>query len=248
MTAHSAPSRIGICTDSSSQLSPALVERYGIEIVPVTLSCGEAEHLDGVDIDADTFYAAARCRDVVVSPPSPGQFALAYEALLERGCTEIVSLHGPSPVGGVVQAARLAAHSTPAPVKVVDTGIAGDGVACAAWAAADVAERLGCATTAIAATDHFADRIARFEIRLAELQGAAVEVVNRTVAEVLAIGERIRVAVGHSDHHAAPVADALEAALGESARVIDLVRYRIGPSAGDHAVPGLATCLVFSTQ
>ena len=48
---------IGICTDSSSQLPPELRDRYGIEVVPVTVSIDGQEYLEGVDLDADAFWA-----------------------------------------------------------------------------------------------------------------------------------------------------------------------------------------------
>ena len=45
------------------------------------------------------------------SQPSPGQFAAAYEALLHRGCDEILSIHVTAATSGTLNAARLAARS-----------------------------------------------------------------------------------------------------------------------------------------
>ena len=42
-----------------------------------------------------------------------------------------------------------------------------------------------------------------------------------------------------------PLADGLEAAVGEAASVIDVVRYRVGPSVGAHTGPGTVGCFVF---
>ena len=47
---------IGLCTDSNSQLPPELAERYGVEVVPLTVIADEHEYLEGVSIDADGFY------------------------------------------------------------------------------------------------------------------------------------------------------------------------------------------------
>jgi len=58
-------------------------------------------------------------------------------------------------------------------------------------------------------------------------------------------GETVRVAVGHSDAATQPLADGLEAAVGEAASVIDVVRYRVGPSVGAHTGPGTVGCFVF---
>jgi DegV family protein with EDD domain len=126
---------IGICTDSTAQLPPLLVDRYGIEVVPVTVRIGEDEYLEGVDLDADSFYARfgrGPLPEVATSQPSPGQFALAYERLAERGATEILSVH---------IAAGLSAHQSPVPVRLLDSGTASFGVGCCVWVAADAVAR-----------------------------------------------------------------------------------------------------------
>ncbi|MGD9701856.1 MAG: DegV family protein [Acidimicrobiia bacterium] len=130
---------IGICTDSSSQMPPELRERYGIEVVPMTVSIDGDEYLEDVDLDADAFWARfdnGRVPEVETSRPSPGQFALAYEALVDRGATGILSIHVGSAVSGTVNSARLAAHSSSVPVRLIDTGTASFGISCCAWAAA----------------------------------------------------------------------------------------------------------------
>ena len=133
---------IGLCTDSSSQLPPDVAARYGIEVVPVTVRIGDEEYLEGVDLDADRFYDLYRDGErpvVTITQPSSGQYAVAYDELLARGCTEIVSVHVASTVSGSMNAARLAAHQMGVPVRLVDTGVTGFAVACAAWAAAEAA-------------------------------------------------------------------------------------------------------------
>ena len=242
--------RLGICTDSSTQLPEELAARYGIEVVPVTLTVGDVERLDRVELGADDFYAARLDpATVVASAPSPGQFALAYEELLSRGCTEILSVHGPAPVNGLVHAARLAAHCTPAPVRLVEAATNGAGVACCTWAAAEAASAGGRATDAAAAAEQVVLRLARFDLRACHHPHASlVDAVNDLVARVLALGPRLRVVVGHTDATAQAVADAIHAAVGEAANVLDVARYRIGPSAGCDAVPGLASCLAFTSE
>ena len=109
---------IGICTDSNAQLPPALAERFGIEVVPLTVTVDDIDYLEGIDIDADAFYARyldGACPTVTISHPSPGQFAVAYEDLAARGCTEILSIHAGSGASGTINAARLAAHRCPRP-------------------------------------------------------------------------------------------------------------------------------------
>ncbi|MEZ5297834.1 MAG: DegV family protein [Ilumatobacteraceae bacterium] len=48
---------IGIVTDSNSQLTAELAERFGVEVVPMTVTIDGDDHLEGVDLDADDFYA-----------------------------------------------------------------------------------------------------------------------------------------------------------------------------------------------
>jgi hypothetical protein len=71
------------------------------------------------------------------------------------------------------------------------------------------------------------------------------DAINSLASRVVASGVRLRAAVGHSDAATAAIADALEAAIGEPANVIDVVRYRIGPSAAAQAVPGTVGCYWF---
>ena len=87
---------IGLCTDSNSQLPQSLAERYDVEVVPVTVTVNDHDYLEGVDLDADVFYdmlSADPPPRVSTSQPSPGQFAAAYDTLLQRGCDEILSIH-----------------------------------------------------------------------------------------------------------------------------------------------------------
>lgn len=132
--------RIGLCTDSNAQLPQSLIERYDVEVVPITVTIDEQEYLEGVDLDADAFYAMFQSGSrpaVSTSQPSPGQFGLAYEELVARGCTEILSIHVSSAMSGTLNAARLGARGFDVPVRLVDSGTASFGIGCCVWAAGD---------------------------------------------------------------------------------------------------------------
>lgn len=272
---------IGICTDSSSQLPAALAQRFGIEVVPLTVTVDDIDYLEGVDLDADSFYGkyvGGVCPVVSTSQPSPGQFAVAYEDLAARGCTEILSIHVGSAVSGTINAARLAAHSVPMPVRLVDSGTASFGVSCCVWAAATaIAEgaSIGCAASI---AEQLAPKVGNVfmvdtldhldgggrgpgvkvdghgfpvlslhdgQVTVTHSATSALDAVNAMAAYTLRWGDRLRVAIGHSDTRTAPFADALEGALGEAAGVLDVVRYRIGPSIGAHTGPGTIGCFMF---
>ncbi len=47
---------IKVCADSTCDLTPELVEKYGITIVPLTVNCAGESYLDGVDIVPDQLY------------------------------------------------------------------------------------------------------------------------------------------------------------------------------------------------
>jgi DegV family protein with EDD domain len=136
--------RIGIVTDSSSQITANLVERFEIEVVPMTVTIDGIDHLEGVDLDAETFYGAfegAGTPEITTSQPSPGRFAASYARLAERGVDHIVSLHLSASMSGTVDSARLAASSSPVEVTVIDTGTASFGVSVCVWAAGVAIDR-----------------------------------------------------------------------------------------------------------
>ena len=131
---------IALVVDSNSQLPPELVERYGIHVVPLTVTVDGVEHREGVDLDADGFYRAwtpGHVPEVSTSQPSPGAFAEVYDRVVEAGATEILSVHIAESMSGTLNSARLAAETVDVPVRLIDTGTASFGIACCAWAAAE---------------------------------------------------------------------------------------------------------------
>ena len=45
-----------IASDSTCDLSPELIERYQIKILPLEVSLGDKQYHDGVDINPDMIY------------------------------------------------------------------------------------------------------------------------------------------------------------------------------------------------
>lgn len=132
--------KVGIVTDSNSQFPDALIERYGIEIVPLTVTVDGTSYAEGVDLSADDFfgrYAGDASPEVTTAAPSPGQFVETYERLAAGGVDAILSIHIGSAVSATLDAARVAAEQVDTPVRLVDTGTASFGIACCVWEAAD---------------------------------------------------------------------------------------------------------------
>ena len=130
---------IKVITDSNAQLPPELAERFDIDVVPLTVTVDGVPYLEGVELDADRFYAGfeAGTSTVSTSQPSPGRFGEAYQRAAEAGATGILSVHIGSAVSGTLNSAQVAARTSPVPVRLVDTGTASFGVACCAWEAAE---------------------------------------------------------------------------------------------------------------
>ena len=104
---------VRIVTDSSADLSPALVMDLSIEVVPLTVRFGEEEFIDGVDLTPKDFWARLRSSDTTpqTAAPSPGDFERAFAKVLAEGASDIVCMTPSSKVSGTYQAARVAAEN-----------------------------------------------------------------------------------------------------------------------------------------
>jgi fatty acid-binding protein DegV len=80
-------SRVALCTDSSSLLSPAAAHELGVEVVPVPVAL-DGEPFDGT---VDAFYERVRTGAVATtSQPSPGAFLEAYERAASDGAASVL--------------------------------------------------------------------------------------------------------------------------------------------------------------
>lgn len=85
--------RLHVVTDSICDLTPDLVRRHQITVVPLTVLFGKEVFRDGVDLHADQFYQKLQTSAVMpsTSPPSRADFVDVYRRLAPSG--DIVSLH-----------------------------------------------------------------------------------------------------------------------------------------------------------
>lgn len=133
--------RVAIVTDSGADIPTAEVERLGIHVVPVRLSFGEREFLDGVSLQPEEFY---RMLEESEEPPRTSQppardFKRVY-ALLESHGYQVLSVGLSSVLSGTTQAARSAAERMPgAEIRVFDTMNASAGQGLLAIVAAEAA-------------------------------------------------------------------------------------------------------------
>jgi DegV family protein with EDD domain len=133
-----------LVTDSGAQLPPDLRDRYQVGVVPLTVVLDGDPYREGVDITTTAFYGRlANGAEVSTAAPSPGEVLAVYEQVASAGATEILSIHTGSDVSGTVNAVKVAAGSSPAPVEIVDSGTASFAVACCVWAAGEVLDAGG---------------------------------------------------------------------------------------------------------
>lgn len=121
---------IAVVTDSTSQLTPSQAHEQGISIVPMTIVMDGIEYREGVNLSADEFYESiGEGVQLSTSQPSPAAFVEEYTSLIERGATEIVSIHVSESSSGTLNSARLAAAEVGVPVQLVDSRMTSYGLA-----------------------------------------------------------------------------------------------------------------------
>ncbi len=78
---------IRVVADSTCDLSPELVKRYGITILPLHVLLGDDEYRDGVNITADEIYSWADANKATpkTSAPSVDDAIAVFKPLLEAG-------------------------------------------------------------------------------------------------------------------------------------------------------------------
>ena len=114
--------KVAVVTDSTSCLTPELIEKYNIHVIPLLVNWDEESLKDGVDITPDQFYSrlSKSTSMPATSQPSAGEFVELYEKVAETAET-IVSLHISSELSGTYQSALAAQGMVEVPVELVDS-------------------------------------------------------------------------------------------------------------------------------
>jgi DegV family protein with EDD domain len=149
-----------VVTDSTCYLPPELGE-VPVTVVPLRVSIGSRDCVDGVDVTPSEVTKALRDKEkVTTSRPSPAEFVSAYRAALDAGATSVVSVHLSASLSGTWESARLAAEDFEfGHVRVVDSRSTGMALGFAVLAAQQAASSGASAS---------------------QVQDAAVAVVDRT--------------------------------------------------------------------
>jgi DegV family protein with EDD domain len=227
---------VAVVTDSTAYLPAALVQAYGITVVPLTVVINGVEGREGVDDTSAEFARALGARRVTVttSRPAPEQFASAYRRLLDAGAPGVVSVHLSAELSGTVEAATLAAAELGDRVAVVDARSTGMGLGfpalAAAAAAAGEADLSGvrlAASEAIARTDTL------FYVDTLEFlrRGGRIGAASALLGTALSVKPILHVVDG-----AIVVRDKVRTASRGLARLVDLAVEAAGESDVDVAV------------
>lgn len=114
--------KVKIVTDSTTDLSDELIEKYGIEVVPLSIHIDGKTYIDRVEITPSEFMK--KMKNSVELPkssqPPAGAFLEVYDRLGSSG-HEIISIHMTGGMSGTVRSAESAAQMTKANVTVIDS-------------------------------------------------------------------------------------------------------------------------------
>lgn len=130
-----------ITADSTCDLSPELCSRFQIQVIPLTITLGEATFLDGESFTPADMYARYREDGTLpkTSAPSVQSFLDFFRPFVEQGF-EVIHLDISSELSGSFNAARLAASELSG-VYVIDSMMLSTGVGLLAIEAAECRDR-----------------------------------------------------------------------------------------------------------
>ncbi|NCF62612.1 MAG: DegV family EDD domain-containing protein [Gammaproteobacteria bacterium] len=115
--------KVAIVTDSGGDIPADEVERLGIHVVPVRLSFGDREYLDGVTLDSEAFYQllSESAEAPLTSQPPAQDFSRVYSLLTSHGYSVIsvgLSQELSGTTGAAIQAADRLGRDD---IRIVDS-------------------------------------------------------------------------------------------------------------------------------
>jgi uncharacterized protein len=114
---------IALVTDSVCDLPKALIDRYQIHVVPMSITIGDAQYLDGLTVSNERIYEAMEARGPypTTSLPSPATFRLLY-SFLSTYYESIIAIHVSGRLSGTFGlSAGEAAKLTGKRISVIDS-------------------------------------------------------------------------------------------------------------------------------
>jgi DegV family protein with EDD domain len=101
--------KIKIITDSTADLPKHIIEKYDIEVLPLTVNFGDESYIDGVDITLSELLRKIKEGDIfpTTAQVNPQSFYECYDKYLKQGY-KILSIHLSSKMSGTYQSACIA--------------------------------------------------------------------------------------------------------------------------------------------
>jgi len=199
-------SRIGVVTDSVSDLEPAEAAKRGIAVVPLYVSFGDREFKAGVDLSTEGFWreltAAGSAFPKTAAPP-PGAFREAFERLFADGYDDIVYVGVGTKLSGTIASSKVARDGLAADrqqhVHIVDSAAASMGVTLLAQMAVDLAAQGKSAPEIVAELERRRNDV-RFYVALETLEylkrGGRISPAQAAIGNVLSVKPIITVEDG----------------------------------------------------
>ncbi|MEE2881277.1 MAG: DegV family protein [Chloroflexota bacterium] len=134
---------IKIVIDSTADMPSALVQEYGITVVPLNVHFGTEVFRDSIEISPDEFYKrlASSPKLPTTSQPTVGDFLEVYQEL-SNTTDEIVSIHVSDKLSGTLNSANQAKgqYTGKARIEIVDSEHVSMGLGMVAIAASKAAQ------------------------------------------------------------------------------------------------------------
>jgi DegV family protein with EDD domain len=233
-------SKVAVVTDSTASLPQDVVERYGIDVVPLSVVIGGQVYSDGSEATASDVATALRSwTPVSTSRPSPAAFLAVYEKASADGAEAVVSIHLSAAMSGTFESAAAAGKSAPLPVQAVDSGSLGMGLGYAVMTAASTAAAGAELDTVVDAASTRAGKAScLFYVDTLEYlrRGGRIGAAQALIGSALAIKPLLHV----MDGRIAPL-EKVRTAARALARLEDLAVERAGSGPVDAAVHHLAS-------
>ena len=105
--------KIAILTDSASDISPELIDKYNIKVAPFRIIYSEKEFEDKVSISPEEVYSSLTKEIPTTSLPSVEKISSILSELEEQGYTHVISINISSNLSGTSNSIRLILEDHP---------------------------------------------------------------------------------------------------------------------------------------
>jgi DegV family protein with EDD domain len=116
------PEKIALMTDSTCDLNPEIIEKYGINFLPLKVVYADRQYSDRVDITPDEIYATLDIEAPKTSVPNPHEAEQMLLKLKDNGYTHVLAIHISSGLSGTTGMVNMVGKSIEGlVVEVVDS-------------------------------------------------------------------------------------------------------------------------------